>query len=299
MPTPPISVNFTALPARLTRTCLRRSASPIRLAGVRAADVTGNFDTLALPHAAPAIRRRPPPSTTARISKGLFAMSSLPASILEKSRISSIRERSAPPEVFDGAQVVGLLRVEIGFEQEVGHADNAVERRTEFVADGGEESAIWLSFAACARERSSARARSVTTRSVNLAACTQDFDGAARRMDRRLDPGEPARLGNRRYRSPRRPASHHPRAGGSDPASTTRGQVRAPISVARGRPDDFGIAVIGEGDATGFVALDDDVELRLDQGAIEFRGSRRHARPRPAASRSRPRSAGCGVSSRK
>ena len=55
-------------------------------------------------------------------------MSSLPASILEKSRISSIKGKERAAGGLDGAQVGGLLQVEGRVEQEIGHAENAVER---------------------------------------------------------------------------------------------------------------------------------------------------------------------------
>ncbi len=83
--TSPSSVNFTALPRRLTRTCLMRPGSPLRAVG------TSGFTRLAIskPFAWALSARSPTDSSTAALrSKSITSKSILPASIFEKSRMS-------------------------------------------------------------------------------------------------------------------------------------------------------------------------------------------------------------------
>ena len=95
-PTPPVSVNLMALPARLSSTWRKRVASPMTRSGSR----SSTSEAISRPLAC---ARGPSSSTTSSTrsvsENGCVSSSSLPASILEKSRISSISDSSASPEV--------------------------------------------------------------------------------------------------------------------------------------------------------------------------------------------------------
>ena len=90
----------------------------------------------------------------------MLSISSLPASILEKSSTSPITVSSASALERSGLRVVALLGVK-GVEKQVGHADDAVHGGTYLVAHVGQEQAFGLvgglgtksqiigSFAAC------------------------------------------------------------------------------------------------------------------------------------------------------
>ena len=56
--------------------------------------------------------------------------------------MSLITCSSASPDCWTGRQVVALLGVELGVEQQLGHADDAVHRRADLVAHVGEELAL-------------------------------------------------------------------------------------------------------------------------------------------------------------
>ncbi len=58
--------------------------------------------------------------------------------------MSSITVKQPRPAVLHGAHEVALLGVEPGFGQEVGHADDAVERRADLVAHVGQKFALGL-----------------------------------------------------------------------------------------------------------------------------------------------------------
>ena len=101
----------------------------------------------------------------------------------------------------------------------------------------------------------------------NLAACTLEFDAAVRRLDRGLDPGEPAQTPCARIdRLVDQPGAilapahgtclHHARAGACADQRISRA------------PDEGCVAVIREGDPARPVAAHDHVELRLDDAAM-------------------------------
>ncbi len=95
--TPPVSVNFTALPARFISTWRNRAPSPTTSAGSRSS--TKDAISISLAWARGASN-----STASSISvasrNGRASRSSLPASILEKSKISPISDSKVSPEVF-------------------------------------------------------------------------------------------------------------------------------------------------------------------------------------------------------
>ncbi len=91
----PRAVNFTALPTRLTRTWRSRPGSPRTMSGTSAATRARSSTSLALARSA---RSSTTPSTVSRRSKLTCSSSSLPASIREKSRMSSTMDRSDSPD---------------------------------------------------------------------------------------------------------------------------------------------------------------------------------------------------------
>ncbi len=94
-PTPPVSVNLMALPARLSSTWRSRVASPMTRSGSRSSTSEAISRPLAWARGASSSTTS---STSAASENGCGSSSSLPASILEKSRISSISDSSASPE---------------------------------------------------------------------------------------------------------------------------------------------------------------------------------------------------------
>jgi hypothetical protein len=75
----------------------------------------------------------------------------------EKSRISSISEASASTGGADRVEIALLLGRERRARHQVGHAENAVERRAHLMADGREKARFRLvgGFRAVARRRRS------------------------------------------------------------------------------------------------------------------------------------------------
>ena len=72
--------------------------------------------------------------------KSVVSMSSLPASIFEKSRMSLMMASSEVPAFVDLADVVALLRgVSVGLERQMRQADDGVHRRADLVAHVREE----------------------------------------------------------------------------------------------------------------------------------------------------------------
>ena len=67
---------------------------------------------------------------------------SLPASILEKSRMSLMMVSSESRRACDRLDVVALLGGQRGVEQQLGHAEDAVHRRADFMAHVGQELAL-------------------------------------------------------------------------------------------------------------------------------------------------------------
>ena len=84
----------------------------------------------------------PTSSTLPRRSSSIASMSSLPASILEKSRMSLMTISSESALRADRFGVVALRAIERRVEQQAGHADDAVHRRADFMADVREELAL-------------------------------------------------------------------------------------------------------------------------------------------------------------
>ena len=78
-------------------------------------------------------------STHIESEKGLFSSTILPASILEKSRISLTRLRRASPLWRMVSTFFALLPRQVRVEEKAGHAEHAVHRGADFMADVGDE----------------------------------------------------------------------------------------------------------------------------------------------------------------
>ena len=158
----PSRVNFSALPTRLARICRRRPAR--RRSGRH---VGRRWRSPARAPSIGALREqleaRPPPPS--RSSKSIASSSSLPASILEKSRMSLMIASSASPERRDRLRVLTLLARQRRVEQQRGHPHHAVHRvRISWLMVA--RKSLLARFAASAdslasRSSSSARLRSV------------------------------------------------------------------------------------------------------------------------------------------
>ena len=96
----------------------------------------------ALFRAAGAANRSNAPSTHSRRSKRLVSSSSLPASILEKSRMSlmMVSRASLLVRIVSAKSRCSSSRVVL--QQQPGHADDGVHGRADFVAHVGQESAL-------------------------------------------------------------------------------------------------------------------------------------------------------------
>src|SRR4051794_4928613 len=107
----------------------------------------------------------------------------------EKSRISSTSDSSAWPDVLS-MDISGLLGVQRRVEDEGGHAEDAVQRRAELVADRGEKTRFGL-----ARRLgldAGLLKRALGHHAVrDFTAHTQDLGRAVRLGDGCLGPGDP------------------------------------------------------------------------------------------------------------
>ena len=133
----------------------------------------------------------------------------------------------------DGVRVGGLLGAERGVEDEVRHAEDAVQRRAELVADRRQEARFRLA----GRFRLAARLLEGPLRHDpvgDLAAEAQDRGGAAGAARRRLDPGDPADAVARRDRLV--DEARAVGAGVDGPALDHLSARREPIRSWRGRP---------------------------------------------------------------
>ena len=106
-PLRPRSVNLMALPTRLTRICRSRPGSPDEHRRARRARCGRPAPAPSRAPAAPAVFIVSP--RLSRRSKSIGSSSSLPASILEKSRMSLMIASSDSAERLDRAQVLALL----------------------------------------------------------------------------------------------------------------------------------------------------------------------------------------------
>ncbi len=138
----PAWVNLTALPARLSRIWRSRPGSPTQLA--RHVGI-GGADELEPRLLRPDGQHRGEVVEQSRAGRSrCVSSSSLPASILEKSRMSLMSASSESARRPNGLGVAALLVVERRVEQQARHADDAVHRRADLVAHVGQELALGL-----------------------------------------------------------------------------------------------------------------------------------------------------------
>ncbi len=137
--TRPRSVNLTALLTRLTRIWRTRTGSPHSCRGTSAATSAARARPLA---AARWAIISTVPWTTACRSNGVDSSSSLPASILEKSRIWLMTPSRASATGRQDAGEAVLLGRQGRAQEQLGHADHAVEGRADLVAHVGQELAL-------------------------------------------------------------------------------------------------------------------------------------------------------------
>jgi hypothetical protein len=140
------------------------------------------------------------------------------------------------PRGLHGADIGRLLGSGRGVEEEPGHAEDAVQRRAELVADGREEARFRL-----------ARRLGLGAGLVQGALGSDPFGDVAAGAHAVGADARGAALDHRRT------------------------LARADQRLA-GRSHELGEALVREGDAPRPVALDDDVELGLDQAAVALLG---------------------------
>ena len=133
----PRSVNFNALPTRLMMTWARRPRSPRTLWR----HVLARCRRPARPPSRARATRRSggPRRRHRRTSKSVGSRSTLPASILEKSRMSLMSASRAWLDSFTTPRHSRCSVESVGVERELRHADDAVHRRANLVAHVREE----------------------------------------------------------------------------------------------------------------------------------------------------------------
>jgi hypothetical protein len=81
-------------------------------------------------------------ATSAAGSKLTYSISTLPASIFEKSRISLMTLSRASVDVRAMSQELALFGAQVGVERQFDHADDAIHRGPDFMAHVGQEVAL-------------------------------------------------------------------------------------------------------------------------------------------------------------
>ena len=137
--TSPRSVNLTALPTRFTRTCRKRPPSPIRIVRHVRGDVEGQLQVLLVgpqgerPHrVAQAI---------AQVERAGVEVELARLDLREVEDVVDHRQQRVGRRC-DDLQVLALLGRELGVQDQLGHADDAVHRGADLVAHVGEELAL-------------------------------------------------------------------------------------------------------------------------------------------------------------
>ena len=160
--TPPASVNLMALPARLSSTWRKRAASPTTCPGSR----SSTNDAISIPFAC---ARGASSSTVSSTSADKRERPRLQIELagLDLGEIENFLDQRQQ-RFARGLRRLGvgeLLGRQRRVEQQIGHAENAVERRADFMADHGEEARLGAvgGFGLVAR---ASNARSASTRSV-------------------------------------------------------------------------------------------------------------------------------------
>ena len=164
-----------------------------------------------------------------------------------------------------GLDIGALFRIEIGPEDEIGHSQDAVERRTHLVADGGQEARFrdarrlgLLQGGIAAADRLDARR--------HVPAGAQPVHRVAVRH-RHLHEGEPADpsvdRADLRLHPPHAVLPDLDRAALQDLQVDLRAEQRDRLAA-----EEPGEILVGVGDAAARIPLDDDLRGRRDQGTI-------------------------------
>ena len=186
--TPPCSVNLMALPARLNSTWRSRAASPTTSRRQPLVDEAADFEPFACARGPSSSAAS---STKAASANGRAARSMRPASILEKSRISSISDKQRVARGLHRLDIGRLLGGERRVGEQVRHAEDAVERRADFVRHHGEK----VGFGAIGGLRLVARLcqRALGVGAVGDVAADALHFAAGVAAHGHLAPGDPAR----------------------------------------------------------------------------------------------------------
>ena len=136
----PLSVNLIGVADQVDQHLAQPPGSPTSRRARRARRRRPARGPSAAP-AAPAIFMRLAAAASRR-SKSAGSSSSLPASILEKSRMSLMTASRASAPTRTISEILALLGRQLGVEQQLGHADDAVHRRADLVAHVGQELAL-------------------------------------------------------------------------------------------------------------------------------------------------------------
>ena len=131
-----------ALPTRLTSTCRSRVSSPSIARGIAGSTNTVSRTPLLGRHVGE--HAAAPSRPVSARSIGSFSMVSLPASIFEKSRMSSMIAEQRGGRVAHQVDHLHLVGAQARLLQHVEHADHAVHRRADLVAHRGEEARLGL-----------------------------------------------------------------------------------------------------------------------------------------------------------
>ena len=137
--TPPRSVNLMALPARLSSTWRKRAASPTIRSRQPLVDEGGDLDVFGL-----RARRQQFDGFLDQRRKRERPRLQFELAGLDLGEIENLLDQRQQ-RFARGLRRLGvgeLLGRERRVEQQIGHAENAVERRADFVADGGEEARL-------------------------------------------------------------------------------------------------------------------------------------------------------------
>ena len=128
-----------ALPSRLKRICRSRAGSPRTIAGT--SGCRSQTSSSCFWRAGTAIIFTTSRTNSGR-SKSISSSSSLPDSILEKSRMSLMTRNRVSPEPHRHQQVLALFGGELGIEHQPEHADHAIQRGANLVTHVGQELAL-------------------------------------------------------------------------------------------------------------------------------------------------------------
>ena len=131
----PVSVNLMALPSRLVMICCRRSESPITCSGTSLC--TSSVSSSLVVGAG----RQQHHHFVQRFTQGKRNMLQHQLAGFQLGEVQHVVDdgQQVVGRAFDGLQIIGLGRAQIGFQHLAGEADHAVERSTQLVRHVGQE----------------------------------------------------------------------------------------------------------------------------------------------------------------